>query len=84
MKTICIGRFETKGIVRNFACILQESMSKLIECDMFNRFLINVQQVCYIFEFEIDQEIYTRSFNFANELQKLSTNLHILIFSLRR
>ena len=39
-------------------------MSKL------NRILINVQKVCYIFEFNIKQEIYTRSFIFANELKK--------------
>ena len=56
--------------VKNFACKLQESMSKLSECELINRFLSNTRQVCYIFEFKVNQEDFTRSFIFVNDLKK--------------
>ena len=43
MKTIGTGPFETLSTVKNFACKLQENVSKLSECELINRILINVQ-----------------------------------------
>ena len=68
MKTIGIGRFDTQPTVKNFARRLQES--KLSECELNNRILINVQQLCYISEFKNNHEVYTRSIIFANEIKK--------------
>ena len=80
METICARRFETQPTVKKFACKLQESFSKISSCKITNRFLINVEQVCYTIEFKINQEFYTHSFIFAYELEKeLSMNLHILL-----
>ena len=70
METTGTARFETQLIVKKVACKLQESMSKFSEGELINRILINVQQVCHIFEFKINQEIYTHSFIFANELKE--------------
>ena len=49
MKSIDTARFETQATVKNFACKLKESMSKLSESELIYRILINVQTVCYIF-----------------------------------
>ena len=45
-------------------------MSKLSECELINRFLSNIRQVRYIFEFKINQKDFTRSFIFVNELKE--------------
>ena len=46
-------------------------MSKLSECELINRTLINVQQVCFfIFEFKNNKEINICSISFVNELKK--------------
>ena len=54
-KTISIGRFEKQPTIENFACKLKESMSKLSEREFIDRFLNNIQQQCYVFEFKFNQ-----------------------------
>ena len=53
-KTIGIGGFATQSSVRNFACKQKESRSKLSKRKLINKYLINIQQVRYIFDFLID------------------------------
>ena len=62
LKTNGTVRFETQPTVKNFACKLPDCMSKLSECKLVNRILINGQQVCYIFDFKVNQEVYTDYF----------------------
>ena len=40
----------------------KKSMSKLSECRLINRMVIDVQKICYNFEFKSNQENYLRSF----------------------
>ena len=70
METISTARFETQLTVKHFACKLQESMSKFSEGELINRILSNIQQVCHIIEFKINQEIDSHAFIFANELKE--------------
>ena len=51
---------QTKQTVKNFACKLQESMSKLSECELIKRIHFIVQQVCQIVEIQV-----TKKFTFA-------------------
>ena len=61
-------------------CKLQESMSKLIECELINRIFNNVLRVGYIFEFKINQEIYIRLIGFVSE-EKISLRILSNFFS---
>ena len=48
-------------------------MSEPSECELINKIFINVQQVCYIFEFKIRQEICNRSFFLSMSLERSCT-----------
>ena len=54
----------------NLLAILR-CVAKLGECEIINRNVANVQQVCKNFNFKNNQEIYIRSTSFFNELKKI-------------